>query len=326
MKKTNRTNFTNEELNALIQNKKILNLNVENQKLLLLLIPAFLLGVSLDLFLFEEPTNVIAYFPFVVLLGVIFRNYLLILGLTGVLSFVTTVTTTYELLMDWCIFFFIAYIISSLVQNNHKERESLIVLASTLSQSLDKRDPYTSFHSNNVAYYSFELSKALGLVKEDCFHLYLGGLFHDIGKIGTPEHILNKPSTLTDEEYNIIKSHPEQGYEILKDVPYLQRNEILNMVRYHHERFDGRGYPAQLKGYEIPKAARIMAVADSFDAMTSKRAYRKDLDLEYAMNEIEKGKGTQFDPEIADVFLNLLRNNKLEIKGLAISQQPNNYH
>lgn len=200
--------------------------------------------------------------------------------------------------------------------NLFKTDKAMIPLIIMILRLIKKSDPYTFFHSKNVAYYSVELGKALNLSKKDCFSLYIGGLIHDVGKIKIPEEILNKPSPLTSEEYNIIKTHPEQGYEMLKNVPLFEKDEVLNVIRYHHERFDGEGYPAQLKGNQIPIAARIIAVADSFDAMTTNRVYRKRLDLEDAINEIEKGKGTQFDPYVAETFLNLLKQNKLEIKEL----------
>ncbi len=138
---------------------------------------------------------------------------------------------------------------------------------------------------------------------EECFKYYLGGLLHDVGKLGIPESILFKPSRLTEEEYDIIKKHPQSGHDTLKNCDvFKEHHQILDIVLYHHERFDGSGYPMKLKGEQIPLAARILAIADSFDAMTTPRIYRKERDMEYAVNQISENMGTQFDPEIADVF------------------------
>lgn len=316
--------FTDKKLNALLRNNKLFNLNIENQLFIILLIPSFLIGYILDFFVFEGNGNVIGYLLFIGLLGVVIRHTFVLLVVTGILTFITEGATVYSVIF-WGWYFFIAYVVSFFIQYVHRDREYLIETAKSLPTIFDKRDPYTSFHSKNVAYYSFELGKAMGLSKKECFYIYLGGLLHDVGKAQIPKEILNKPSRLTNEEYEIMKTHSEKGYEMLKKIPLAKKNGVLDMIRYHHERFDGKGYPSNLKGYEIPKVARIMAIADSFDAMTSKRAYRSRLDTEYAMNEIRKGKGTQFDPEIADVFLGLLENNKLDIKGVAELERSKHY-
>ncbi|WML58901.1 HD-GYP domain-containing protein [Neobacillus sp. PS2-9] len=189
-------------------------------------------------------------------------------------------------------------------------------MTATLAVSIDARDEYTAFHSRNVAYYSREIARAIKLPRKVCDDIYIGGLLHDIGKIGVPESILNKPSRLTEVEFNQIKQHPQLGYDMLKYIPYFKKNGILDMVLYHHEKFDGTGYPHELQGESIPLVARIMAVSDAFDAMTSRRKYRNEIDLEYAMNEIRNGKGTQFDPQIADVFLELIEKKKIQIRGI----------
>ena len=135
-------------------------------------------------------------------------------------------------------------------------------------------------------------------------NIYLAGLLHDVGKIGIPENIINKDSKLTDEEYAIIKTHPVIGNQILQKI---KKNPDLSIgAHYHHERYDGRGYPEGLKGEEIPEIARIIAVADAYDAMTSKRSYRDILPQEVVRNEIVKGKGTQFDPAFAEIMLSLI--------------------
>ena len=132
----------------------------------------------------------------------------------------------------------------------------------------------------------------------------LAGLLHDIGKIGIPESILDKPGKLTKEEYEIVKRHPEIGAEILSSIR--QFEEVVPAIRHHHERYDGRGYPDGLKGEEIPVMARIIAVADAFDAMLSKRPYRDALSLNSAVKELQRNKGSQFDPQIVDILLNII--------------------
>ena len=132
----------------------------------------------------------------------------------------------------------------------------------------------------------------------------IGGLFHDIGKIGIPDSILLKESKLSDDEYSQIKNHPTIGAHILQNATIFQ--DILPIVKHHHERYDGNGYPSRLKGEEIPYFARIAAVADTFDAMTSKRTYRNAIPIEEVKEEIKRCEGTQFDPSIAETFLEIL--------------------
>ena len=142
--------------------------------------------------------------------------------------------------------------------------------------------------------------------------LKVGGLFHDIGKIGIPDSILLKPGKLTPEEYSEIKNHPAIGVHILSNAAIFK--EIIPIVKHHHERYDGLGYPSKLEGENIPYLARIAAVADTFDAMTSRRTYRDALDLKIVKEEIEKNRRIQFDPQIADVFLDILSNHYEEIE------------
>lgn len=174
----------------------------------------------------------------------------------------------------------------------------------TLRYTVEAKDKYTRGHSERVADFMVLIGKYMNLSEEDLKLLHLGGLFHDIGKIGVPDKILLKEGSLTDDEYSEIKNHPAIGKHILSNAKIFQ--EIIPIVYHHHEKYDGNGYPEQLKGEEIPLFARIAAVADTYDAMTSKRSYRNALPIEYVRNEIEKCKGTQFDPKIADVFLEIL--------------------
>ena len=176
----------------------------------------------------------------------------------------------------------------------------------TLRYTVEARDEYTRGHSDRVSEYSVIIGKKMELSDKDIKTLKIGGLFHDIGKIGVPDSILLKESKLTDDEYSEIKNHPSIGAHILSTATIFQ--DIIPIVKHHHEKFNGTGYPGKLVGEEIPFLARITAVADSFDAMTSKRTYRDSLPMDIVRNEIERCKGTQFDPKIADVFLSILDN------------------
>ncbi|MFQ6944280.1 MAG: HD-GYP domain-containing protein [Clostridia bacterium] len=175
-----------------------------------------------------------------------------------------------------------------------------------LRQTVEAKDPYTRGHSDRVSEYSVLIGKKLGLDEKTLHILKIGGLFHDIGKIGIPDSILLKESKLSDEEYSQIKNHPMIGVHMLGDAAIF--TDILPIVKHHHERYDGRGYPSQLVGDDIPYVARIAAVADTFDAMTSKRSYRDSLPIDVVRAEIERCSGTQFDPNIAKVFLDIMDN------------------
>ena len=180
-----------------------------------------------------------------------------------------------------------------------------------LRRTVEVKDVYTRGHSDRVSEYSLLIGKKLNLPPEQMKILKIGALFHDIGKIGIPDAILLKTDKLTDDEYSEIKNHPAIGAHILSNASIFA--DIIPIVKHHHERYDGKGYPARLAGEDIPYLARIVAVADTFDAMTSRRSYRQALDFDYTMNEIERCKGTQFDPAIADVFLEILRTNQDKI-------------
>ena len=176
----------------------------------------------------------------------------------------------------------------------------------SLRYAVEAKDPYTRGHSDRVSEYAVLIGRKMGLPEDEIKTLQIGGLFHDIGKIGVPDSILQKEAKLTDDEYSQIKNHPSIGAHILGEAEAFK--DIIPIVKHHHERFDGRGYPSRLSGEEIPLLARITAVADTFDAMTSKRSYRNALDIQYVKEEIERCKGTQFDPKIAEVFLEILNN------------------
>lgn len=180
----------------------------------------------------------------------------------------------------------------------------------TIANTIDAKDEYTKGHSYRVAQYSQMLAKELGMSDKESEDIHAVALLHDIGKIGVPDSILNKPGRLTNEEYSIMKKHPVIGAEILKDINILKGLDIG--AKYHHERYDGKGYPEGLKGDEIPYIAKIIGIADAYDAMSSNRVYRKRFSDEKILQELEKCKGTQFDPDIADAFIRLLKENRLK--------------
>ena len=182
----------------------------------------------------------------------------------------------------------------------------------TVRYTVEAKDTYTRGHSDRVSEYSVLIGKKLGLSDEDINRLKIGGLFHDVGKIGVPDNILQKNGKLSDDEYSEIKNHPTIGAHILSTASIFK--DILPIVKYHHERYDGRGYPEMLKGEEIPYLARIAAVADTFDAMTSRRSYRGPIDIEHVKDEIKRCEGTQFDPQVAEAFLEILNNNYEKIQ------------
>jgi len=177
----------------------------------------------------------------------------------------------------------------------------------TLAKILDARDPYTAGHSERVAKYSVWIARKLGVNQTDCAELNRAALLHDIGKIGIPDEILRKTSRLTDEEFAIVKRHPEIGAEILEKMePKSVMKNAIEVAKYHHERINGTGYPERLKGKEIPFFARIVGVADSFDAMTTVRPYSKGLTMRQAADELLRCKGTMYDDSIVDAFIEIL--------------------
>ena len=181
-----------------------------------------------------------------------------------------------------------------------------------LSNSIDARDPYTAGHSERVARLSLDIGKELGLNKDKLDMLEIAALLHDIGKIGISDDILHKTGRLNEYEYEKIKEHPSIGVNILKDIDFLKN--AVPFILHHHERFDGCGYPLGIKGYETPLEARIIAVADSYDAMVSDRPYRKGLSQDIAISELIKFKNIQFDGLVVDAFLKIDNQNKEELE------------
>lgn len=192
-----------------------------------------------------------------------------------------------------------------LLQRRNRDTQRVLEQSfETFTRIIDAKDTYTEGHSRRVAYYSREIAKRIGLDEAAQEQIYYIAMLHDIGKIGVPDVILNKPNRLDESEFDVIKSHAEVGGEILRDFTGLPG--ASDGARHHHERYDGMGYPDRLKGENIPLAARIICVADSFDAMSSDRIYRKKLDLERIRMEFINCSGTQFDPKLVPVMVNMI--------------------
>lgn len=190
----------------------------------------------------------------------------------------------------------------------YRQDKMLREFLDVFSSFVDAKDSYTYGHSRRVAKYSLEIAEQLGFPDEKCSQAYRIALLHDLGKCFIPDEILKKPGVLTQEEIEKIRLHPVKGAEMVKGLSLVPG--IYDGILYHHERFDGKGYPTGKKGEEIPLIARIIAVPDAFDAMTSDRVYRKKLSKEEAVKELKDNSGTQFDPKIVDAFLKVLEQKK----------------
>ena len=195
--------------------------------------------------------------------------------------------------------------LETLVYEKTKENENLFLhVVESLADAIDAKDNYTNGHSGRVALYAKEIAKRYGYDEKQQEKIFMMGLLHDVGKIGIPDEVINKPGRLTEEEFACIKKHPAIGDKILSNIKEMP--ELAAGARYHHERVDGAGYPEGLLNEHIPEEARIIAVADAYDAMTSNRSYRGVLPQEKVREEIEKGKGSQFDPTFADIMLEMM--------------------
>ncbi len=191
------------------------------------------------------------------------------------------------------------------VKKKTAELESLSLhVVHTLAKTIDAKDAYTNGHSERVADYAREIARRYGYDEDRLEEIYIMGLLHDVGKIGVPDAIINKQGKLTDDEYAMIKKHPLMGAEILATVSEMPK--LVTGARWHHERYDGRGYPDGLKADDIPEEARIIAVADAYDAMTSHRSYRDIIPQDRVKSEIEKGMGSQFDEKFARIMLDMI--------------------
>ena len=195
------------------------------------------------------------------------------------------------------------------VERKTLENESLykrlsLHIVETMAEAVDAKDTYTHGHSRRVAEYSKEIARRYGYTEKRCNDIYMMALLHDVGKIGVPDAVINKPGRLTEAEFALIKEHPAKGARILKNIKEMP--ELVIGVRWHHERYDGKGYPDGLSGKDIPEEARIIAVADAYDAMSSYRSYRNVLPQEKVRGEIHGGRGKQFDPTFADIMLAMM--------------------
>ena len=198
----------------------------------------------------------------------------------------------------------VAIMTNEIIKQHERMERVTIQIVQALAGAVDAKDTYTSGHSLRVAEYSKKIAKRAGLSEQMQDDIYMIGLLHDVGKIGIADTIINKTSRLTDEEFAIIKTHPVQGDKILKNISEFPKLAIG--ARWHHERYDGRGYPDGIAGEEIPMEARIISVADAYDAMTSKRSYRDNLPQDVVRGEVEKGIGAQFDPAYAKIMLEMI--------------------
>ncbi len=195
--------------------------------------------------------------------------------------------------------------LTTLVEEKTKENNELsLQVVMAMANAIDAKDTYTNGHSRRVAEYSREIAARHGYSRRKQQELYMMGILHDVGKIGVPDEVINKKDKLTDEEFALMKTHPAVGGKILEDIKAMP--SLAVGARWHHERFSGGGYPDGISKEEIPEAARIIAVADAYDAMSSYRSYRDKLPQEVVRSEIEKGKGSQFDPVFADIMLQMI--------------------
>lgn len=214
-----------------------------------------------------------------------------------------------SLILLICIAISIANAISEKRYTKQRERDKNIIVQSmkTFSNFIDAKDPYTNGHSARVAYYSKKIAIKMDFDEDSLDNIYYIALLHDVGKIVIPDEILNKPAKLTKEEMDVIKTHTTKGAGILKDFSTIP--DIIDGAKYHHEQYDGTGYPEGLSGEAIPLVSRIIGVADSYDAMSSDRCYRKALSQEKIRAELTEHAGQQFDPKIVEIMLSLIDSN-----------------
>jgi diguanylate cyclase (GGDEF)-like protein/putative nucleotidyltransferase with HDIG domain len=198
----------------------------------------------------------------------------------------------------------IVHEMNSEAQIEQKSREAVMQTALTLATTVDTKDPYSRHHSVLTAIYAGTIARALGMDEEMVKTIYRAGLLHDVGKVGVADEILRKPGPLTEDEWTQVRLHPELGFQILSNA---DAEPIATWVRHHHEHWDGTGYPDRLAADQIPIGARIILVADAFEAMTSDRVYRRALTADQALDELARCAGSQFDPTLASTMVNLVR-------------------
>jgi HD-GYP domain-containing protein (c-di-GMP phosphodiesterase class II) len=217
-------------------------------------------------------------------LGVLISNVYLNIGLIGVLAFMLPL-----------------FLARHSFQRYIDMQDVYLSTVTALATSIDAKDPYTKGHSDRVNQYTLKMARQLKLPEDQLDMLQYMSLLHDIGKIGIKDSVLNKPGKLTEEEFDEIKKHPEVGYRIISEIKYLSKS--AEVVRHHHERYNGMGYPSGLIGEKIPLGSRIISVADAYDAMTTERPYKKAMTHEEALLELNRCSGTQFDPRVVKAFI-----------------------
>ena len=208
--------------------------------------------------------------------------------------------------------------IEQLKKAAHENNLLFINSVRMLAAAIDAKDPYTRGHSERVARYSIGIGKNLGLSEKEMRNLRISALLHDVGKIGIDDRILRKPGALSDDEFEVMKGHPAKGAAIMSGVAQLI--DIVPGMKYHHEKWSGGGYPDGLAGEQIPVQARIVAIADTFDAMTTNRPYQKAMELGYVVEKIKSFAGTRFGPHVVDAFVNAVRRGDIvieEVRGAA---------
>lgn len=288
------------------ENKKLVTI------LLLLLTP---LVIWVEMVAFPNHRGVSLYVVLIVLFSLMIHHIALIAVFTLALSLLRYAAYMQHaidyypvmLVIGTVIYFSLGIIVSKLVVALKDGRESHFKSIYSFLQIIQMKDHYTAVHSRHVAEHALAIAKEMNLSKEIQRDIYTGGLLHDIGKIGVPDHILLKPDRLTPAEFDEIKKHPQQGVDLLKNVSYIRNQVVLDCVLYHHERYDGWGYPKGLKGKEIPLAGRILAVADTYDAVTTHRIYQSQRSPNEAKQLLKENAGSQFDPEIVKAFLSVLK-------------------
>lgn len=217
---------------------------------------------------------------------------------------------------------FLAIIFAVHTYNKSKIKcNNILHMVNCLINTIEAKSPVTYMHTERVSIYASKLGQALNLSKKEMLLLKQAALLHDIGKLGIPDNILNKPDKLTDSEFEIVKSHPQKGYNILKSIDSLK--PVAKLVLCHHEKYDGSGYPNKLSKDEIPYLSKVITIADSFDVMTSRRPYKTPGSIEMAISELEKCKWTQFDGNMVDAFIEILKTDK-DIKDVMNRSFPSN--
>ncbi len=263
--------------------------------------------VRVDWKVFILPPAIFVFF-FAVLESVMIGDVSFIREETAVTLYIFTTVIVFLFIWAFNIILKMIRVSDEAVMAKDEVKSLSVEVMEALAHTIDAKDEYTKGHSVRVAKYSRMIAEKMGLSAEECENTYYMGLLHDLGKIGVPNEIINSPTKLSDEQYDVIKTHPGLGFDILSEIK--SRPDLVIGARWHHERYDGKGYPDGKSGEDIPLIARIIAVADSYDAMTSNRSYRNYLPQDTVRTELVKNKGTQFDPDVADVMVEIIDEDK----------------